>query len=289
MHRSAPRLGLAYSKQTPAFLDAHPDLVDYVEVPFELLQRVPAVADVGARRPIVLHCASLSVAGTVRPPADVLDDVAGWVERVDSPWLGEHLSFITATRLPGDDHSDAYAPGEPWNIGYTVSPQLTEETLDRVVEAVARISARLAVPLILENPPIYFTMPGSTMSQLEFVRELCRRCDVGLLLDLAHFLITAQTLGRDPFGDLDGFPLDRVLEVHISGVDEQEGGHWDNHAARAPQVELDLLAVVLERTAVRAVTLEYNWSSSFATQVLLSEFDRVGQVVRESKHLAGLG
>lgn len=270
-----PRLGLAYSARTPALLDRYPDLIDYVEIPYELLRHNPSVAHVGEQKPIVLHCASLSVAGTIRPRRSVLADVVRWVDRTNTPWLGEHLSFITAERVADDDLSDAYAPGEPWNIGYTVSPQLAPTALERVLHAVSEITARISVPLILENPPIYFPMPGSTMSQLEFIRELCRRCDVGLLLDLAHFYITAQTLGRDPVTDLEQFPLDRVLEVHISGVDEQERGHWDNHAARAPQAELDLLALVLERAPVRAVTMEYNWSAQFSERALLIEFDRV--------------
>ena len=271
----APRLGLAYSRRTPAFIAKHADLVDYVEVPYELLRHNPAVLDIGAQKPIVLHCASLSVAGTARPPRSVLDGVLDWVERTNTPWLGEHLSFITAERDKGDTMSDAYAPDEPWNIGYTVSPQLSPAALDRVIAAVEEIKARLPVPLILENPPIYFTMPGSTMSQVEFINELCARSSVGLLLDLAHFYITARTLERDPIADLDRYPLDRVIEAHISGVDEQQGGVWDNHAARAPQAELDLLSLVLDRAPVLAVTMEYNWSAQFSDEALLGEFSRV--------------
>ncbi|HSF98027.1 MAG TPA: DUF692 family protein [Ornithinibacter sp.] len=278
MNNTGPRLGLAYSKQTPLLIEEHPDLVDYVEIPYELLRFSPGVAEVCASKPVVLHCASLSVAGSVQPPPGVLDDVVDWLDRTQSPWLGEHLSFITAHR-DERDLTDAYAPGEPWNIGYTVSPQLTEQSLQRVIDAVGEIQAMLPVPLILENPPIYFTMPGSTMSQLEFIDELCRRCDVGLLLDLAHFYITARTLGREPLRDLEAFPLARVIEVHVSGVDEQQGGYWDNHAARAPQAELDLLARVVEQARVQAVTLEYNWSSSFARDALLGEVERVRSVV----------
>lgn len=271
---NGPRLGLAYSRRTPSFLDQHPDLVDYVEVPYELLRHQPAVATIGKVKPIVLHCASLSVAGETRP-LEVLEDVQHWVERTQTPWLGEHLSFITAERDPGDEASDAYAPGEPWNIGYTVSPQLSAATLERVLDAIGQIQARLSAPLILENPPIYFTMPGSTMSQLEFITELCRRSQVGMLLDLAHFYITAQTLGRDALTDLEAYPLDRVVEVHISGVDEQEGATWDNHASRAPEAEMDMLGLVLERADVQAVTLEYNWSAQFPDSALVGEFERV--------------
>jgi uncharacterized protein (UPF0276 family) len=287
MQSSAPQLGVAYSKRTPLLIESYPDLVDYVEIPYELLRFDPAVAEIRERKPIVLHCASLSVAGTIRPPHRTLEDVRVWVDRTDTPWLGEHLSFITAERDIDDAFSDAYAPGEPWNIGYTVSPQLSENSLRRVTAAIAEIAAELPVPLILENPPIYFHMPGSTMSQLEFIDELCRRCDVGLLLDLAHFYITSKTLNFDPVDELEHFPLSRVVEVHISGVDEQQGMHWDNHAVRAPQVELDMLAMVLERVPVRAVTLEYNWSSAFPDEALLNEFGRVQDVLGSRREPAG--
>lgn len=269
---------MAYSARTPTFLARHPELVDYVEVPFEMLRHNPATFDLLANVPVVLHCASLSVAGSVPPKPEVLDEVAGWAVRTGTPWIGEHLSFILADRELAGPSADPYAPGEPWNIGYTVSPQLTEQTLDRVVAALAAAEAKLPAPLLLENPPIYFPIPGSTMTQVQFVAELCQRTEIGLLLDLAHFYITARNLGLDPVEQLAGYPVERVVEVHLSGLDEEAGSLWDNHAARAPQAELDLLELVLARASVRAVTLEYNWSTQFPETVLLAELDRVHSV-----------
>jgi len=281
--QDGPRVGLAYSARTPTFVDKHEELVDYVEIPFELLRHDPAAVEIMSRLPVVLHCASLSIAGTVRPRREVLDEVADWARRTATPWVGEHLSFILAEREIDDHSADEYAPGEPWNIGYTVSPQMTVDTLDRVVAAMAAAEAVLPAPLLLENPPIYFDVPGSTMTQVEFINELCAVADVGLLLDLAHFYITARNRGEDPNEVLARFPLDRVVEVHVSGVDEQAGGMWDNHANRAPQAELDLLATVLRTAPVQAITLEYNWSAQFPNDVLLTELRRVRDVVSTAR------
>lgn len=270
----APAVGVAYSGYTPAFLHEHRDAIDYVEIPFELLRHDPSVITIGEHKPIVLHCASLSIAGTVDPDPATVCDIGGWIDRTQTPWLGEHLAFITADRQTAGPNSDEYAPGEPFNIGYTVCPSMTERTVERVVRAVERAERRFPVPMLLENPPVYFKMPGSTLSQVELVREICSRSPARLLLDLAHFYITSQTMGFDPLQALEAYPLERVVEVHISGVETELGAHWDNHAKRAPEIEFEMLELVVDRAQVAAITLEYNWSERFPPAVLLEEIAR---------------
>ncbi len=270
---------MAFSRSVPHFMRRHPGSLDYVEVPFELLRHDPTVGKRLEDTPSILHCASLSIAGTVEPPESVIDSIEGWIKKTQTPWLGEHLSFITAERWQTDRPADAYAPGEPWNIGYTVSPPMNAATVESVVRSLDRATAHFSVPLILENPPVYFSMPGSTMSQAEFISEVCARSDVNLLLDLAHFHITARNLCLDPLSELDRFPLDRVVEVHISGVADEAGTCWDSHASRAPESELELLSLVVDRAPVRAVTLEYNWSPHLPETVLLEEIARTRDVV----------
>jgi uncharacterized protein (UPF0276 family) len=275
---STPEIGVAHSRYVARFLDRHPNAIDYIEVPFEMLRHNPAAANIIQKKPLVLHCASLSIAGSVPPSSEVMSEVQSWIDRTRTPWLGEHLSFITAERDP-DGRADAYAPGESWDIGFAVSPPLNSATVELVLKSLRRAESTFDVPILVENPPIYFLMPGSTMNQVDFIAEICARCDVLLLLDLAHFYISAKTLGYDPFKEVLRLPLDKVVEVHLSGVDIEAGQRWDNHASRAPQVELDLLAEVLRRAPVRAITLEYNWSSRFPESVLLDEIARARTVL----------
>jgi uncharacterized protein (UPF0276 family) len=113
------------------------------------------------------------------------------------------------------------------------------------------------------------------MSQAEFMTALCDKSNVNVLLDLTHFYISSQTIGFDPNEELLNLPLERVVETHVSGVDYQAGTHWDNHASRAPATIFDLLEVVVAKSPIRAVTLEYNWSTRFPESVLLDEISRV--------------
>jgi uncharacterized protein (UPF0276 family) len=192
-----PRIGVAFGPHTPTLLEADPESIDYVEVPYELLRHDPSVISFSRLKPFILHCASLSIAGTISPSDETINDIRHWVRRTDTPWLGEHLSFITADRPENAFNAEEYAPGEPYNIGYTVSPPMNDTTVEVVLESIASYARRFNVPLLLENPPLYLSTPGSTLSQVEFITRICSRSPVLLLLDLTHFYITSRNMGFD--------------------------------------------------------------------------------------------
>ena len=107
-----------------------------------------------------------------------------------------------------------------------------------------------------------------------------RRVDsVLLLLDLAHLAITCGNLGLDPASVLDGLPLERVVEVHLSGLSRQSDMMWDDHSDGAPPVVFMLLERLLSRSRPKAITLEYNWDRDFSTDVFHRDLERVRDLV----------
>ena len=273
---------MAYGPGVPELLaellvetPGHVDLIDYVEVPFEQLRHTPDVIRLQDRIPLILHCASMSVAGFLPPSAATLDAIVAETARTATPWIGEHLAFISADGLNEDDAGSV----APTSLTYTVCPQLSEETVERVAENLAALQPRFPVPLILENSPQYFAVPGSTMSMVEFIREVVARTSVGLLLDLTHFLITSMNTGVDAIQELERMPLEQVVEIHISGLNVQSGIAWDDHATPAPAQVYELLAQVLRRVRPRALTLEYNWSPHFPHHVLLDHLGRARRML----------
>ncbi|MDH5676845.1 MAG: DUF692 family protein [Myxococcales bacterium] len=172
---SGPAIGLAYAGYVPSLVEEHPQSVDHGEIPFELLQHDPGVLAIGERKPIVLHCASLSLAGTVPCSEAVVEQIAGAIERTATPWLGEHLAYVTAQAAPSTP-----AGGIPVHeVGYTVAPPMNERTLERTALAAERYQNRLGVPLLVENSPLYYHSPSSTLSQVEFMARLCDLAPVG--------------------------------------------------------------------------------------------------------------
>ena len=263
------RVGMAYSPSTLAFARAHPGLIDYVEIPFEQLRHDPGVGRIQDEFPLILHCASMSVAGFVPPAQASVDALVRETARTCSPWVGEHLAFLSADPIgvpPGHE--------EPTQLGYTVTPQYSAEVLDQVVANVARLAPQLPVPLILENSPQYMALPGSTMTMVEFIAELVAASGVQLLLDLSHFAITAHNMGDDLDAALDHFPVEQVVEVHLSGHSRQSGIWWDDHGVPAPEGSFRLLERLLERTRPNALTFEYNWGSGIAESVIERHIER---------------
>ena len=281
---SPPRIGAAYSDALFGFLKEHPKSLDYVEVPFELLRHNPRIIEVQEYVPMILHCATLSIAGTARCSKETIQQIRHLAERIGTPWIGEHLAFITADRIKAGPFPEPYAPGEPYNIGYTVSPPMNEQSMNWIIGNLKAYQAHFPVPLLLENSPLYFHMPGTCMSQAQFLTGICAGSEVGLLLDLAHWYISSRNMRFDAFQELDRVPLERVVEIHISGVDEQTGSLWDNHAQAAPEIVYELLSQVTRRARPRAITLEYNWSATFPAEVLLAELDKIRRVACVPHH-----
>src|SRR6202022_3702938 len=100
---------------------------------------------------------------------ETLKAIAQQAMNLDTPWIGEHLAFLSADPLPGA------ALHEPTTLTYTVCPQLSEEVLSLVCNHLTELQARFPVPLIVENSPQYFAVPGSTMSIVDFTIEVHRR------------------------------------------------------------------------------------------------------------------
>jgi uncharacterized protein len=267
-------VGLALGPIVPEFIAESPGLLDYVEVPFEQLLHTPEVGSIQDSLPIILHCASMSVAGFVPPDEATLKLVDREAKRTKTPWIGEHLAFITADPLD--------TTASPTALTYTVCPQLSEETVEQVACNLSRLRPQFDVPVILENSPQYFDVPGSTMRMTEFISKVVERCDVGLLLDLTHFLISMINTGQDAAKEIDRLPLERLVEIHISGLNVQSGIAWDDHATPATEPVFDLLQRVLRRARPRAVTLEYNWSPSFPRSTLKKHVERVREMVGNS-------
>ena len=266
-------VGLAFGPIVPEFVRANPDLIDYIEIPFEQLRHTPEVGAIQETVPVILHCASMSVAGFVPPDHGTLKAIGREAERTKTPWIGEHLAFITADSIEDDDD-------KPTSLTYTVCPQMSDETVERVASNLGSLQEHFDVPLILENSPQYFDVPGSSLSMVDFVSAVVKRCKVGLLLDLTHFVISMLNTKKDPLSEIDRMPLEQVVEVHVSGLNVQSGIAWDDHALPAPPVVFDLLERVMKHARPKAVTLEYNWSPQFPESMLVKHIDRVHKIVR---------
>lgn len=268
-------VGAAYSGPATALVRELVDLLDYVEYPYELLRANRTALDHARQHRAVLHSASLSLASGRPPDEDVLRSAADIAADIGTPWVGEHLAFISASSPDG-------IPGEQFDIGYAISPPMNAETVDNVSDALIAAASVLDRPLLLENSPIYVALPGSNMSQGEVVSEICRRTGAYALIDLAHLRITSESHSLDPTEALLEFPIERVVEVHLSGVSSSSGRLWDDHSGTPDEVQYELLRWLLRTAPVAAVTHEYNWAPSYPPDSARREVLRTLDLITEA-------
>ncbi len=272
-----PKVGLAFGPSALRIAESDPGSFDYFEIPFELLESNPSLIERVRDCELILHCASLSIAGTVDPSPKVLERIQYWLTETRSLWLGEHLAFLLAEKPRGEDSRCGDPYGEPYNIGFTVAPPMNQESVQQICKNLNKYSNYFSVPLLVENSPLYFGLPGTDMDQITFINEVLLGSSAGLLLDLTHLIITARNQGFSPSEALDRLPLDRVIEVHVSGIEDTAGVLWDHHASRVPLLVLELLPKVAQSPSVRAVTLEYNWISDFSDDAIREEISLIRQ------------
>jgi len=118
--------------------------------------------------------------------------------------------------------------------------------------------------VILENAPWDPTPPWHIPRPAllpEVICEVVARTGCGFLLDLAHAAIAALRLGVEPKDYLRALPLDRIQEMHVTGL----APHWKGWTDHRPLREEDwtLLHWALDRTRLgdwaepRVVAFEY--------------------------------
>jgi uncharacterized protein (UPF0276 family) len=162
-----------------------------------------------------------------------------------SPWASLHLSLLPPVHL-------WLALRFGW---YLPSPDLDWATR-RSVRRVAKLAAAIDAPVILENMPSLeagrYTFEGEP-DRITAILEITN-CD--LLLDIAHAQVAAGALGMDMYDYLNSLPLERVVQIHVSGPRMRDGYLYDAHES-LHESDYALLEWVLARTRPQVLTLEY--------------------------------
>ncbi|MGC3987818.1 MAG: DUF692 family protein [Pseudorhodoferax sp.] len=160
-------------------------------------------------------------------------------------------------------------------VGVLLGAIFTSEAAHAAAARHAACSQVLRTPLLLENAP-YQLLIGD-MHFGAFFAHVAEAADCGLTLDIGHLMGTAILQGCEPSALLEGYPFDRVMEVHIAGGRVAGRRYVDDHDAPLPARTLELLAHVLPLcTSLRAVTYEVQ---SPALDELVPRLERVRDVL----------
>jgi uncharacterized protein (UPF0276 family) len=265
MYDTLPRLGAGLGYRQPLHRDilANAGRIDFLEfISDQYLyaspDRLAGLLALRDRFPLVPHGVGLSV-GTAEPlDAEYLDRLAHVVASCGAPWFSDHLSF---TKVPDTD------------IEQLMPLMFTEQSLDAVCRNVNRLKSRIDTPFLLENITYYFPVPGSRMTEAEFITRVLDETDTGLLLDVNNVWVNSVNHGFDPYEFLRSIPLRRTVQIHIAGGKPVDSLWIDTHSEPVGEPVWDLLAYVLDRVPNPAILLE--WDQDWpAFDDLLAHLDR---------------
>jgi uncharacterized protein (UPF0276 family) len=225
-------VGITYSSGLEPLLEKRPELFNVIEVepqttwletrqashPYQVLEEVlEYIAQLPGRK--LLHSVGIPVGGTVRPNPAQFDLLQQMIERLDSPWMSEHLSFNATPEF---------------STGFFLPPRQTPEGVETAARSIGDLQAALSVPIAVETGVNYLQPRSDEMDDGAFVARVIETANCGLLLDL-HNLWANQLNGRQSLeAYLSQLPLERVWEIHLAGGMKLDGFWLDAHCGEIP-------------------------------------------------------
>lgn len=208
-----------------------PAPIDFVEVHSEnffaeggALQHL--IADISDTYPVSLHSTAMGLGSAQSIPERYLGQLMALTQQVKPFLMSDHAAFAW-----GSVNNQSVHGGDLLPLVYN------DENLTVLARHVDQIQQRTGRELLVENLSAYVSLPGSTMSEQEFLVALTDATGCKILLDLNNILINARNqqtenslvVGR---AYLDAIPADRVGEIHLAGFSEptQGGLAVDDHA-----------------------------------------------------------
>lgn len=147
--------------------------------------------------------------------------------------------------------------------------------VNRFIAQILTLKQQTHLPVVLENMPSLHPARYLFETDPQIITRILNQSDCLLLLDLAHARIAASIRGLSTEEYLTALPLEKVIQIHMSGVKTKRDGYlFDAHEKLGP-TDLRLLEWTLQRTQPQWLTLEYfreNSSALLEQLTLLSSY-----------------
>jgi uncharacterized protein (UPF0276 family) len=254
--RSLPRLGVGISAEPGsaqtgidalALTDEHPGLVHFLEYGSDV------------ERGLDEHVTRWAAAGR-RTTYHFLDVNLEEPDDLDDMWLratSDAARAIGAAWLCGDAGLWHFGPRDRGHQ-LLLPPILTRDSAYAVADSLSRMQEATGFAVLPENPPGTFYL--GDLHILDYFALVSERSGCGLLLDCAHLAIFQRLRGLSPTAGLDGFPLDRVVELHVAGGTEIDVDGLllvdDTHSPEPLDDTWQIFARAVRSPSLRAVVFE---------------------------------
>ncbi len=177
--------------------------------PFKVLEKIRE------HKPISFHGVSLSIASHEELDYGYLEKVKKLEHTIEPIRISDHLCW---TGMKNN------------NLHNLLPIPYTDEMLIKISERVLKVQEFLNRPLMLENLSAYMSFKENDYSEAQFLRELVKKTDCQILLDLNNVYVNSHNQKFDPTKFINEIPVDSVHEVHLAGFTDMGKYYFDTHS-----------------------------------------------------------
>jgi uncharacterized protein len=193
--------------------------------------------------PVALHGVALGIGGTGPLNKKYLGSLKALVDQVEPAIVSDHLCWGA--------HRGRY-------VHDLLPLPFTEESLANVVRRVKKVQDGLGRQILLENVSSYLEYQASTLTEWDFLAEVARRADCGILLDVNNIYVSAKNHRFDPRLFLDGIPVDRVGQIHLAGHRDEGAYLFDTHDHPVCDAVWELYDATVRRFGAVSTLIEWD-------------------------------
>jgi uncharacterized protein (UPF0276 family) len=221
-----------------------------------------------------LHSVGLSLGSAEGVQDDHLARFGELITRYQPGLISDHLSWSQADGV----HLPDLLP-----LPYT------EEALEVVARNVDQVQTKLRRRLLVENPSSYFCFASSLLTEAEFLGELVRRSDCGVLLDVNNIYVSARNHAEDPSNILatylDSVPSEAIGEIHLAGhftrvLDNGRELRIDDHGSQVCREVWQLYERTIATLGIRPTLIE--WDTAIPPFNALQAQARIAQEILDA-------
>jgi uncharacterized protein (UPF0276 family) len=240
-----------------------PQRLDWLEfVPENFVGRggvyARALAACRERWPLVPHGVSLSIGGPDSLETPYLAGLRRLLHSLGVAYYSDHLCYCSIEREQFYDLLPL-----PWS----------DAAADYAGARGAWLQDHLQLPVALEHVTTYGRMPGSHLTEGDFVARALASGGLGLVLDVNNVYLDAVNHGHDPWTLLASLPLERVRHVHLAGHRRDGRFLLDSHDGPVAEPVWALYEQLL--TQIGPVPTLIEWDAQIpALEVVLQEVER---------------
>ncbi|AKR42237.1 DUF692 family multinuclear iron-containing protein [Methylophilus sp. TWE2] len=268
--------GLGLRPQHYPYIFEHQPSVDWFEIISENFMDTDGkpkrnLARIKEQYPVVMHGVSLSIGSMDPLNSEYLTKLKALMDWVNPAWISDHLCWT------GVAHKNTH---DLLPLPYT------EESLKHIVHRIQQVQDRLGRRIALENPSTYLEFKHSKMPEAEFIAAMANEADCHLLLDVNNVYVTCFNHRLDPQAYLDALPLDRVIQMHLSGHSNKGNHIVDTHDDHVIDEVWNLYKYVVHR-AGRVPNTMIEWDDRIPEfPVLSAELDKAREAARHAAAFA---